>query len=108
VDRNRIIKTLAKATIQADGQRTAYQVTKELGRGGNGVAFVVKSPKKELVAKFYIPPDARDLDDSAVKRFEREMALTKQVNNPYVLSSEGAGTAHVGAYQIPFYTSAHK
>lgn len=103
MDRNRIIKTLAKATIQADGQRTVYQVAKELGRGGNGVAFVVKSPKKELVAKFYIPPDTRDLDESAVKRFEREMALAKQVNNPYVLSSEGAGTAHVGAYQIPFY-----
>jgi serine/threonine protein kinase len=103
MDRNRIINKLAKATVQADGQRTAYRVSKELGRGGNGVAFVVKSPKKELVAKFYIPPDARDLDESALKRFEREMALTKQVNNPYVLSSEGVGTAHVGAYQIPFY-----
>lgn len=103
VDRNRIISKLAKATIQADGQRTTYQIAKELGRGGNGVAFVVKSPKKELVAKFYIPPDARDLDESALKRFQREMALTKQVNNPYVLSSEGVGTAHVGAYQIPFY-----
>jgi serine/threonine protein kinase len=103
MDRNRIINKLAKSEIHADRQRTAYQVGKELGRGGNGVAFVVKSPSKELVAKFYIPPDGRDLDDSALKRFHREMELTAQTNHPYVLSSTGSGNAQIGAYQIPFY-----
>ncbi|WP_263358641.1 serine/threonine-protein kinase [Acidicapsa ligni] len=103
MDRNRIINKLAKATIQADKQRTTYQVSKELGRGGNGVAFVVKSATKELVAKFYIPPDARDLDESALKRFQREADLTAKVDHPYVLASEGIGTATVGAYKIPFY-----
>jgi serine/threonine protein kinase len=102
MDRNRIINKLAKSEIHADRQRTAYQVGKELGRGGNGVAFVVKSPSKELVAKFYIPPDGRDLDDSALKRFHREMELTAQTNHPYVLSSTGSGNAQIGAYQIPF------
>ncbi len=103
MDRDRIIKKLAKSTIQADKQRTSYQVSKELGRGGNGVAFVVKSATRELVAKFYVPPDARDLDESAVKRFQREVDLTAKVDHPYVLASEGVGTASVGSYKIPFY-----
>ena len=103
MDRNRIINKLAKSTIQADKQRTTYQVLKELGQGGNGVAFVVKSATRELVAKFYIPPDARDLDESALKRFQREADLTAKVDHPYVLASEGIGTATVGAYKIPFY-----
>lgn len=103
MDRDRIIKKLAKSTIQADKHRTVYQVSKELGRGGNGVAFVVKSATRELVAKFYVPPDARDLDESAVKRFQREVNLAAKVDHPYVLASEGVGTASVGSYKIPFY-----
>lgn len=103
MDRDRIIKKLAKSTIQADKQRTTYLVSKELGQGGNGVAFVVKSAKRELVAKFYIPPNARDLDESSLKRFQREVELTAKMEHPYVLASEGFGTAAVGAYKIPFY-----
>jgi len=101
--RNRIIKALSKANIKADGSRTTFVVGEELGRGGNGTAFVVKSPRRELVAKFYIPPDGRDLDQSAFKRFQREMRLTAQVKHPYVVASEGVGTVQVGSYQIPFY-----
>lgn len=103
MDRNRIINKLAKSKIKADGQRTEYQLTKELGRGGNGVAFIAKSTKRELVAKFYIPPDGRDLDESALKRFYQEMELTAKVNHPYVLASAGFGRTNIGAYQIPFY-----
>jgi serine/threonine protein kinase len=103
MDRDRIIKKLAKLTIQADKQRTTYQVSKENGRGGNGVAFAVKSATRELVAKFYVPPDTRDLDESAVKRFQREVELTAKMDHPYVLASEGVGTASVGSYRIPFY-----
>jgi serine/threonine protein kinase len=64
---------------------------------------VVTSAKQELVAKFYIPPDSRDLNQSAFKRFEREMQLAGQVRHPYVVRAEGIGTAQVGAYNIPFY-----
>ena len=103
MDRNRIIKAIAKANIKADGARTTFDVNKELGRGGNGVTFVVKSPRKELVAKFYVPPDSRDLDHSAFKRFQREMQLTSRVKHPYVVPSEGVGTVQIGSYQIPFY-----
>jgi serine/threonine-protein kinase len=103
MDRDRIIKKLAKSTIQAYKQRTTYQVSKELGRGSNGVTFVVKSATRELVAKFHIPLNARDLDESALKRFQREVDLAAKVDHPYVLASEGLGTASVGAYKIPFY-----
>ena len=103
MDRNRIIKALSKAEIKPDGSRTVFGVSKELGRGGNGVAFIVRSPHKELVAKFYVPPDSRDLDREAFKRFQREMELTARVKHPYVVPSEGVGTAQVGSYHIPFY-----
>jgi serine/threonine protein kinase len=103
MDRKRIIKALSSAKIRADGTRTMFGVAEELGRGGNGAAFVVKSTKKELVAKFYVPPDSRDLDQSAFKRFQREMELTSQVKHPYVVPSEGVGMVQIGSYQIPFY-----
>lgn len=103
MDRNRIIKALSNARIKVKGARTTFDVAAELGRGGNGVTFVVKSPRKELVAKFYVPPDTRDLDLSAFKRFKREMELASRVKHPYVLPSKGIGTVQVGSYQIPFY-----
>src|SRR5262249_49440003 len=103
VDRKRIINALASCSISADNARTEFQVTEELGRGGNGAAFVVRSSRRELVAKFYVPPDSRDLDEASYKRFQREMQLTAQVKHPYVVRSEGVGTIHVGSYQIPFY-----
>ena len=56
MDRNRIIRALSDAKIKVDDSRTMFDVSKELGRWGNGVAFVVTSPQKELVAKFYVPP----------------------------------------------------
>jgi serine/threonine protein kinase len=103
MDRNRIIKALSRATIKATGAKTTFSVGKELGRGGNGATFAVTSAKQELVAKFYIPPDSRDLNQSAFKRFQREMQLAGQVRHPFVVRAEGVGTAQVGAYHIPFY-----
>jgi serine/threonine protein kinase len=103
MDRKRIIKALSTAKIKADNTRTIFGVAEELGQGGNGAAFVVKSSKKEFVAKFYIPPDSRDLDQAAFKRFEREMELAAQVKHPYVVPSEGVGRVQIGSYQIPFY-----
>jgi len=103
MDRNRIIRALASAKVIADGSKTTFGVSKELGRGGNGAAFIVKSTGKELVAKFYVPPDSRDLDRSAFTRFQREIELTARVKHPYVVASEGVGTIQVGSYQIPFY-----
>jgi len=103
MDRDRIIKKLAKSTIQAYKQRTTYQVSKELGRGSNGVTFVVKSATRELVAKFHIPLNARDLDESALKRFQREVDLARQGRSSLRPSIRGLGTASVGAYKIPFY-----
>ena len=103
MDRNRIIKAISAASIKADGARTTFGVGTELGRGGNGAAFLVRSAHKELVAKFYVPPDSRDLDQSAYKRFHREIALASKVRHPYVVASEGVGTVRVGSYEIPFY-----
>ena len=103
MDRSRIIKAISTAKIRANGSRTEFVVTEELGRGGNGAAFVVKSSHRELVAKFYVPPDSRDLDQNAFKRFQREMQLTAQIKHPFVVPSEGIGLVQIGSYQIPFY-----
>ena len=103
LDRNRVISRATKCELRPDGRRTSFQVVRELGRGGNGVAFLVKSNSKTLVAKLYIPPDSRDLDDNAIERFRREVELTARVRHPFVVSSEGNGLLHVGSYQLPFY-----
>jgi serine/threonine protein kinase len=103
MDRNRIIKALQSATIKPDGARAEFLVAEQLGRGGNGAAFVVRSSRKELVAKFYVPPDSRDLDEAAFKRFQREIQLAVQLKHPYVIKSEGVGSIQVGSYRIPFY-----
>lgn len=103
MDRNRIIKALSRATITPTSGKTTFSVGKELGRGGNGATFAVTSAKQELVAKFYIPPDSRDLNQAAFKRFQREMQIAGQVRHPFVVRAEGIGTVQVGAYNIPFY-----
>ena len=105
MDRNRVIKKLRSLTIAPEGKRTSYRVQKELGRGGNGAAFIVKSDGKgkDLVAKFYVPPDSRDLDDAAMKRFQHEITLVARMNHPFVVPCEGVGSVSVGAYIVPFY-----
>jgi hypothetical protein len=49
MDRKRVIKALSSAHIKATGAKTTFTVGEELGRGGNGATFVVKSAKQELV-----------------------------------------------------------
>lgn len=100
MDRQRLIEKIK--TLEA-GDST-YQVIKELGRGGNGVALLCHGPeKKSVVAKVYIPPDSRDLDDKALERFENEIALTQKLTHPNIIRSLGSGTLTVGAYRLPFY-----
>lgn len=103
MDRARIIKQIAKSKIKAEGKRTSLAVGKMLGQGGNGVVFIVKSAKRELVAKFYVPPDSRDLDNAAYKRFQREIELATRISHPFVVPSKGTGVVSIGAYKFPFY-----
>lgn len=103
MDRDRIIRQIAKSNIKAEGKRTVLTVGEMLGQGGNGVAFVVKSAAKEFVAKFYVPPDKRDLDNAAYKRFQREIELASRISHPFVVPSKGVGVVSIGAYRFPFY-----
>ena len=103
MDRNRIIKRLKDTEIVPDGRRTVYTVQRELGRGGNGAAFALAGGRGEQVVKFYIPPDARDLDDSAYKRFQREVELASRLSHPYVIRAQGVGVAPLGSYKLPYY-----
>ena len=103
MDRARIIKQIAKSKIKAEGKRTSLAVGKMLGQGGNGVVFIVKSAKRELVAKFYVPPDSRDLDNATYKRFQREIELATRLSHPFVVPSKGTGVVSIGAYKFPFY-----
>jgi len=104
MDRDRIIGELFKVDLSAFGRRTVFRAERELGRGGNGVALLVRaSSKRELVAKVYIPPDTRDLDDAAFKRFQRELELVSRLKHPFVVQAEGVGIIQLGSYQFPFY-----
>ena len=67
MDRERLIAELASQGITTDKGR--LRVTDTLGRGGNGVAFLCSGETVgEIVAKVYIPPDKRDLDDQSLGR----------------------------------------
>ena len=55
------------------------------------------------MAKVYVPPDSRDLDEKALERFENEIALTEKLRHPNIVPSLGLGAATVGAYRLPFY-----
>lgn len=102
MDRQRIIEQLTKTKL-AVGER-AYAVVHELGRGGNGVAFLCRAADgQECVSKVYIPPDTRDLDETAFKRFENEIALTEKLKHPNIVPSLGSSYASIGAYKLPFY-----
>ena len=102
MDRDRIIDKLRGAGATVDGVR--YTLARELGRGGNGVAFLCRSKSSvDVVAKIYIPPDKRDLDTRALERFKNEIAITSKIKHAYVVPALGASSIAVGAYHLPFY-----
>lgn len=83
----------------------SLKIIRELGRGGNGVAFLCEAKGKDpIVAKVYIPPDSRDLDERAYKRFKNEISLISKMNHPNVIKALNSGIVQVGAYSLPFYT----
>jgi serine/threonine protein kinase len=103
MDRSRLIKEIISKGIPVDGD--VLKVVEELGRGGNGVAFRCQdSHGSTLVAKVYIPPDKRDLDERALKRFEHEIKLTTTLRHPNVIRASSSGALKIGAYNLPFYT----
>jgi serine/threonine protein kinase len=102
MDRQRVIEKLTDIEFKIGDQ--VYKIVRELGRGGNGVAFLCQNAKKQkVVAKVYLPPDTRDLDEKALERFENEVALTERLKHPNIVPSLGFGAVNVGAYRLPFY-----
>ena len=102
MDRERLIAELTTKGLDAEDGH--LQVVDTLGRGGNGVAFLCSGDTVgKLVAKVYIPPDKRDLDDQSLKRFRNEVKLASTIRHPYVIPAIGSGTAAIGAYILPYY-----
>ena len=64
----------------------AYQVVRELGRGGMGAVYLVRDPSSgaELAAKVLYPA-ASAVDIMAVKRFIREAEIAMAVNHPNLI-----------------------
>ena len=99
MDRERLITEMTAKGIPTD--EGCLPVVEILGRGGNGVAFLCSGETSgKLVAKVYIPPDKRDLDDQSLERFRNEVKLASKIRHPYIIPATGSGTAHVGA--LPF------
>jgi serine/threonine protein kinase len=100
MDRARIIERLKEFKVDNE----IYRAIRELGRGGNGVALLCQgSRNRKAVAKVYIPPDNRDLDDKALERFENEITLTTRLKHPNIVPSLGSGVVAIGTYRLPFY-----
>lgn len=102
MDRERLIAELVAKGLPTDDGR--LDAIKTLGRGGNGVALLCSEPALgEVVAKVYIPPDKRDLDDQSLGRFANEIKLASTIKHPYIIPAVGSGIARVGAYALPYY-----
>lgn len=102
MDRDRLIEELSSRGLTTD--EGVLAIVEELGRGGNGVAFLCSGETAgELVAKVYIPPDKRDLDDQSLGRFRNEVKLASTIRHPYVIPAIGSGTTEIGAYVLPYY-----
>jgi serine/threonine protein kinase len=94
MDRDRLITELITSGIDTESGRLT--VVETLGRGGNGVAFLCRGETVgELVAKVYIPPDTRDLDEQSYARFGNEVKLASTIRHPYVVPAIGSGTTQV-------------
>lgn len=103
MDRKRLVKQIKSNGITLGSE--TLKIVRELGSGGNGVAFLCETNGPEpIVAKVYIPPDSRDLDERAYKRFKNEISLISKMQHPNVIKALGSGTIQVGAYALPFYT----
>lgn len=102
VDRDRLIDEVgSKGLDTGEGRLDVLEV---LGRGGNGVALLCSGQTMgEVVAKLYIPPDTRDLDEQSLGRFRNEIKLASKIRHPHVIPALGSGAAHVGAYVLPYY-----
>jgi serine/threonine protein kinase len=90
------------------GERSAFRRRNSegaghLGEGGNGVALLCGTSSDKVVAKIYVPPDKRDLDERALARFESEIKLTSTIRHPNVVRAIASGKMALGAYSLPFY-----
>ncbi len=102
MDRNRILKQIRKNGVPLDGK--ILKVLDTLGEGGNGVALLCETVDGErVVAKIYVPPDTKDLDEQASARFESEIKLTSKIRHPNVVQAISSGKMALGAYSLPFY-----
>ena len=102
MDRTRLIREVGiRKIVTSNG---TYAIARELGRGGNGVAFLCQRAAGDaLVAKVYIPPDRRDLDSKAMQRFENEIKLCQRLRHPNIVRAIDSGILKIGAYTLPFY-----
>jgi serine/threonine protein kinase len=102
MDRSRILNQIKAKGIPSLGR--TLKVLRTLGQGGNGAALLCKTEDgKEVVAKIYLPPDKRDLDERALARFESEVKLTSKIRHPNVVRALDSGKLTLGAYSLPFY-----
>ncbi len=104
MDRRRLVSQIKSKGIIVGSE--TLKILRELGSGGNGVAFLCQSDTgtEPIVAKVYIPPDSRDLDERAYKRFKNEISLVSKMKHPNVIKALASGTIQIGAYNLPFYT----
>lgn len=102
MDRRRIVNQVKARGIT--GKTGNFAVKGELGSGGNGVAFLCRTDENEpVVAKVYIPPDSRDLDEQAYKRFKNEISLITKIRHPNIVRALDSGIVKISAYSLPFY-----
>ncbi len=92
----------AAVSDSATGQRIgAYQIVRELGRGGMGAVYLAERADQEFTKQVAIKLLKRGTDtDEVLRRFRSEREILARLEHPYIARLLDAGTADDG---LPYF-----
>jgi serine/threonine protein kinase len=105
VKKNRLTEYQARVLCEGHGPLIlgGYVLLDKIGEGGMGMVFRARQRKtKAIVALKLLPPDLID-DESAVKRFRREVSAARRLSHPNIVTTLDSGEDDGQHYLIMEY-----
>ena len=83
----------AQSLLRVGGKFGAYDVVKELGRGGMGAVYLLRDPSNgaEMAAKVMFPALRGSSEEQQVRRFVREAEIAMSVDHPNLVKVYDVG-----------------
>lgn len=91
---------IKEGQVLTDDAGHTYSIVEKLGEGGMGAVFKVKDEQTEMIRAIkFLNNRQRDVP-SAVKRFEREIRVLGQLDNPFILAPFDAAHFELEGEQV--------